>query len=128
MKKVLDALIHLNITNAFLEHPAVPTVDDMMAHLGSQPGGKCKNLFLKSSKPKFFVLVIALHDTEINVKSLSKKLGSKKAMRFAQTDITASMLGANKGELSPLCLVSSTCLTSPPPLILVVMICFPIAT
>ena len=106
MKKVLDALIHLNITNTFLEHPAVPTVDDMMVHLGSQPGGKCKNLFLKSSKPKFFVLVIALHDTEVKLNALSKKLGAKKAMRFAQADVTGSMLGANKGELSPLCLVS----------------------
>lgn len=106
VKKVLSALEHLHIEHTMLEHPAVPTVDEMMEHLGAQPGAKCKNLFLKSSKPKFFTLVVATHDTTIDIKALSKKLGSKKPMRFATLDVTAAMLGANKGELSPLCLVN----------------------
>ena len=108
MKKIFDALAHLKIEYETVEHPAVPTVDAMMAELGDKPGGKCKNLFLKSSKskPEFYFLVIALHDTNFDVKAFSKTVGSKKPMRFATVDVTGALLGGNKGDLSPFCLIN----------------------
>ena len=105
IQKVYDALQHLGIKYETVEHPPVPTVEDMMKHLGSQTGGKCKNLFLKSSKPLFYYLVVALHDTTFDTKGFSKSVGSKKPMRFAAVDVTGELLGGNKGDLSPFCLV-----------------------
>eukprot|EP00939_MAST-03C_sp_MAST-3C-sp1_P003730 g3730.t1 len=109
------ALKSLSISGTkIVEHPVATTVEEMLAHLKGEIGGKCKNLFLKFSKKKSRTiendtglwLVSALHDTKIDTKKLSKHLGYPKELRMGRPDVLKSTLGLVKGECSPFAFIN----------------------
>jgi len=115
--KMLTVLDSAGVPYKTERHPPAKTVEDMMQHIGHFPGGKCKNLFLKSKKKSKTVendtglwLVIALHDTAVNLKALTRSLGYKKALRLAREDVLKSTLGVKQGECSPLALCNDKAL------------------
>ena len=86
----------------------------MMKATGHLSGGHCKNLFLKAKKPSRtrkpdtkIWLVVALHDTKVDLKSLSKALGYKDQMRMGKPDLLGEKLGVIQGEVSPLALLNN---------------------
>ena len=99
-------------------HTATPTVEELVATLGalaaSDGGALCKNLFLKAKKKSRtrdidtkIWLVVACHDTDVNIKKLSKAFGYKDAIRMGRADLLAEKLGVVQGQVSPLALMNN---------------------
>ena len=114
MAAIHAALGNLNIKYETVEHEATPTTEKMMEVTGHLPGGHCKNLFCKAKKPSKtrkpdskLWLIVALHDTQVNLKGISKKFGYKDQMRFGKEDLLKEKLGVVQGEVSPLALLNN---------------------
>ena len=95
-------------------HAATPTVDELIKAIGHLEGGHCKNLFLKAKKksrtrdPDTKIwLVVALHDTVVNMKAFSKSYGYKDALRMGNAALLGDKLGVVQGEVSPLALMNN---------------------
>ena len=95
-------------------HAATPTVDELIKAIGHLEGGHCKNLFLKAKKksrtrdPDTKIwLVVALHDTQVNMKAFSKSYGYKDALRRGNAALLDEKLGVVQGEVSPLALMNN---------------------
>jgi Ala-tRNA(Pro) deacylase len=111
---IQNALKTLSIKYETVEHEATETVELMMKATGHLPGGHCKNLFLKAKKPSKMRetdsklwLVVALHDTKVDLKSISKKLGYKDQLRMGNAETLESKLAVIQGEVSPLALLNN---------------------
>uniref|UniRef100_UPI00398F0D67 prolyl-tRNA synthetase associated domain-containing protein 1 isoform X2 n=1 Tax=Pristiophorus japonicus TaxID=55135 RepID=UPI00398F0D67 len=83
-KELEDYLKGLNIETVCEEHPEVFTVEAMMPYVQHLKGAHSKNLFLKDKKKKCLWLVTVLHNRQVNLNDLAKKLGSGSGnLRFA---------------------------------------------
>eukprot|EP00943_MAST-04B_sp_MAST-4B-sp1_P000640 g640.t1 len=114
MAAVHAALTKLNINYETVEHVATPTTEEMMKVTGHLAGGHCKNLFCKAKKPSKtrkpdtkLWLIVALHDSNVNLKAISKNFGYKDQMRFGKEDLLKEKLGVIQGEVSPLALLNN---------------------
>ena len=99
----LDAL---NIQYDVFNHPAVYTVDEAAELANHVPGTACKNLFLKDSKKRFW-LVIACANTKIELKKLSKELFAPE-LRFTKLELLKDYLGVLPGSVTPFGLLNNT--------------------
>jgi Ala-tRNA(Pro) deacylase len=97
--KFLDAE---GIAHQTIEHKAAKTIEDIESV--ALPGPACKNLFLKDSAKKFW-LVVALPHTKISLKELGKKLNAPE-LRFAQADLLKKYLGCEPGAVSLFCILN----------------------
>ena len=102
-KELMEFLEKLEISTVTVEHPEVFTVDTMMEHLKGVSGVVGKNLFLRDKK-KCLWLLSALHDREVNLKDLSKKVGAPGGLRFADESLLMEKLGVSQGCVTPLAL------------------------
>ena len=91
------------ISTETVEHPEVFTVDAMMEHLKDISGAVGKNLFLRDKKKKFWLLT-TLHDREVDLKDIAKKVGAPGGLRFADEAILQEKLGVSQGCVTPLAL------------------------
>ena len=114
MKTIHDTLTKVNISFTTENHVATPTVEDLMRETGHLKGGHCKNLFVKGKKKSRtrnndtkLWLVVALHDTVVDMKKLSKMLGYKDAMRMGKSELLNEKLAVIQGEVSPLALTNN---------------------
>ncbi|KAK4823549.1 hypothetical protein QYF61_003181 [Mycteria americana] len=81
------------------------TVEEMMPHVQHMKGGHSKNLFLKDKKKKGFWLVTVLHNRQINLNDLAKKLGVGSGnLRFADENAMLEKLKVGQGCATPLAL------------------------
>lgn len=81
------------------------TVEEMMAHVQHLKGGHSKNLFLKDKKRKEFWLVTVLHDRQVDLNHLAKKLGVGSGnLRFADENAMLEKLQVGQGCATPLAL------------------------
>lgn len=105
-KELMEFLHQLDIDSETVEHPEVFTVEAMMTHLDSinLDGVVVKNLFLKDKKKKGLWLVTALHDRELNLTDLAKKVKAPGGLRFADESILLEKLGVGQGCVTPLAL------------------------
>eukprot|EP01117_Protostelium_nocturnum_P001930 TRINITY_DN1257_c0_g1_i3.p1 TRINITY_DN1257_c0_g1~~TRINITY_DN1257_c0_g1_i3.p1 ORF type:complete len:184 (-),score=65.40 TRINITY_DN1257_c0_g1_i3:873-1424(-) len=90
-------------------HPPAFTVDEWRSHADKLfPDAKmCKNLFMKEKKKNSIWLVVALEDTPVDLKKLTKYLGfSSGSLRFAPEDVLESTLKVKQGSVTPLGLVN----------------------
>uniref|UniRef100_A0A8B9T5M6 PrdX deacylase domain-containing protein 1 n=1 Tax=Anas platyrhynchos TaxID=8839 RepID=A0A8B9T5M6_ANAPL len=91
-------LRELGIAALTAEHPEVFTVEEMMPHVQHLKGGHSKNLFLRDKKKKGFWLVTVLHDRQINLNELAKKLGVGSGnLRFADENAMLEKLKVGQG-------------------------------
>ncbi|XP_032041728.1 prolyl-tRNA synthetase associated domain-containing protein 1-like [Aythya fuligula] len=98
-------LRELGIAALTAEHPQVFTVEEMMPHVQHLKGGHSKNLFLRDKKKKGFWLVTVLHDRQINLNELAKKLGVGSGnLRFADENAMLEKLKVGQGCATPLAL------------------------
>lgn len=97
---LMALLDQARITHATYAHAAVFTVDESADIKSSLPGGHTKNLFLKDKKGSLW-LVTALHDTDIDLKWLRKRL-SVQNLSFANAELMQEHLGVTPGSVTPL--------------------------
>jgi Ala-tRNA(Pro) deacylase len=93
-------LDRLEIPHATVSHAPLFTVAQSRALRGEIPGGHTKNLFLKD-KGGAFVLVVALEDAEIELKSLHRRLGATGRFSFGSADAMRELLGVEPGSVTP---------------------------
>jgi len=104
-KQLFNFLDSLNIEYKVFDHPPVYTVDEA-AHLANHvPGAACKNLFLKDSKKRLW-LIVACADTKIELKKLSKELAAPE-LRFASPELLIAHLGVLPGSVTPFGLINN---------------------
>ncbi len=96
---ILDYLQKLNIPTQTIEHEPLFTCDQAPEVTASIPAEQCKNLFLKDSKKRLW-LVVACADTQINLKELRKTLQAPE-LRFAQAELLQQHLGVLPGSVTP---------------------------
>lgn len=84
-----------------LEHEAVYTMEDMEKAGITEKGTVCKNLFLRDAKGKNHFLVTVPEGKQVDLRSLSEKIGSTK-LSFASAERLAKYLGVEQGCVSPL--------------------------
>jgi len=87
------------------DHPAVFTVAESTEIHDEIPGGHTKNLFLKDKKGRIF-LVVALHDAEIDLKSIHQRIGAQGRVSFGKPDLLMEVLGVQPGSVTPLALIN----------------------
>lgn len=81
------------------------TVEEMMPHVQHMKGGHSKNLFLKDKKKKGFWLVTVLHDRQVSLNDLARKLGvGSGKLRFAEETALREKLRVGQGCATPLAL------------------------
>jgi Ala-tRNA(Pro) deacylase len=104
MQNILfEKLKKLGIEATTYLHEPLYTVEQAFKIAESIPGGQVKNLFLKDNKNNLY-LIVAMHDTEIDLKSLSKFLDAPQ-LRFASADLLKGYLGVLPGSVTPFGLI-----------------------
>ncbi|MFA6523701.1 MAG: prolyl-tRNA synthetase associated domain-containing protein [Candidatus Peribacteraceae bacterium] len=88
------------------DHAAVFTCDEA-AKLPPMPGQGTKNLFLRDDKGKRHFLVVVSHEKNVDLKELSKIIGSRK-LGFASPERLKKFLGVEPGSVTILGLVHDT--------------------
>merc|ERR1712183_604620 len=78
-----------------VDHPEVFTVEAMMPYLKNVQGAICKNLFLKDKKKNLYLLA-AVHDKEVKLNDVAKKVGAKE-LRFGDESVMLELLGVSQG-------------------------------
>ncbi|XP_074643158.1 putative prolyl-tRNA synthetase associated domain-containing protein 1 [Tubulanus polymorphus] len=88
------------------EHPQVFTVEAMMEHVGHLKGAVTKNLFLSDKKKKLY-LFSALHNRDIKLNELAKKIGAASGgIRFADESVLFEKLGVKQGCVTAFALIN----------------------
>lgn len=98
-------LTALGIAHQTQEHKAVFTVEESLDIKKTMHGGHSKNLFLKD-KANTLSLVVALADTQIDLKALGKTLRAKQRLSFGKPALMAEVLGVSPGSVTPFALIN----------------------
>lgn len=102
--RFFERLSALGIETQTHRHPPLFTVEQSKKYRGTIPGSHCKNLFLKDKKGVFW-LVVAQEDTQINLKTLPKVIGSHR-LSFGKPDLLHEILGILPGSVTPYALIN----------------------
>jgi Ala-tRNA(Pro) deacylase len=97
-------LAELGIDTQTVEHEAVFTVEQSSRLERELPGGHTKNLFLKDKKERVY-LIVALGSTNVDLKSLPKKLGCDR-LSFGRPELLMQTLGVEPGSVTPFALIN----------------------
>jgi Ala-tRNA(Pro) deacylase len=92
-------LDRLQISYRSVSHPPLFTVEQSRMLRGQIPGGHTKNLFLRDKRG--FYLVVALEDAAIDLKSLSRRLGTAGRFSFGSAEAMRDILGVEPGSVTP---------------------------
>jgi Ala-tRNA(Pro) deacylase len=93
-------LDRLGIAHSTVTHAPLFTVEQSRALRGSIPGAHTKNLFLKDKKGTL-VLLTALEDSVIELKSLHRRLGARGRFSFGSAELLRAALGIEPGAVTP---------------------------
>lgn len=96
--KLYLKLNELSIAHTTYQHEPLFTVEQALKVASEIPGANCKNLFLKDRKGNLY-LVIAVHDTVIQLKKLSKHISAPE-LRFASPELLKETLGVEPGSVT----------------------------
>jgi Ala-tRNA(Pro) deacylase len=100
-------LDRLGIPHVTISHPPLFTVEQSRALRGQIPGGHTKNLFLRDKKGAL-VLVSALEDALIELKSLHRALHASGRFSFGSPDLLHETLGLQPGAVTPFGAINDT--------------------
>src|ERR1700736_5268527 len=91
----------LGIAHKTVTHPPLFTVEQSRTLQGKIAGAHTKNLFLKDKKG-MLVLLCALEDAVIELKSLHRALGANGRFSFGSAELLRATLGVAPGAVTPL--------------------------
>jgi Ala-tRNA(Pro) deacylase len=95
----------LGIAHKSVSHPPVFTVEEARTVRGRVAGAHTKNLFLRDKKGTA-VLVVALEDAVIELKSLHRLLGASGRFSFGSADLLRELLGVEPGSVTPFAVIN----------------------
>ena len=98
-------LDRLGIAHRTVTHVPLFTVEQSRALRGSIPGAHTKNLFLKDKKGSL-VLLTALEDAVIELKSLHRRLGRSGRFSFGSAELMRETLGIEPGAVTPFAVIN----------------------
>lgn len=104
-ERVHAVLESLSIPFVRYEHPPVHTVEEARPYWKQIGGTHCKNLFLRNKKGNRHYLVIAEHTKDLNLKTLTERLGEDR-LSFASRERLERLLGLEPGSVSPFGLIN----------------------
>jgi Ala-tRNA(Pro) deacylase len=105
--ELFAALDRLGIAHPTVTHPPLFTVEQSQSLRGTIPGGHTKNLFLKDKKGAL-VLVTALEDAVIDLKSLHRRLDASGRFSFGSAEAMEETLGVRPGAVTPFGAINDT--------------------
>lgn len=105
-KQLLSRLDDLAVRYHYFSHPPVFTVEEARRHCSHIPGGHCKNLFLRSKKRHYWLLVLAA-DAWVDLNRLAKDVGAGR-FGFASRERLDEVLGVMPGAVTPLALINDS--------------------
>jgi tryptophanyl-tRNA synthetase len=85
-------------------HVPVTTMEEGEELAKTLKGEVCKNLLLKGSEDTYY-LYICSSNSNVNLKTLPKKLGIKK-IKFAECDVLENLLQVPKGAVTPFAIIN----------------------
>ena len=103
---LIGFLDEIGVVHSTLDHPAVFRVGEGDEIKAALPGGHTKNLFLKDAKGQLW-LISALGETQIDLKSLPKVIGSAR-LSFGSAPLMEQVLGVPPGSVTAFALVNDT--------------------
>lgn len=105
---LLKRLDELGIETTTVRHPAAPTVAEHTQYVGHLGGGQAKQLFLRSKCGKTF-LVSCLVDTEVDLKTLSERVGvaKSKPLRLTSYEQMTEALKVSPGSVTPFAVINA---------------------
>ncbi len=101
---IYDLLKKLNISYDEVTHEAIYTVEEGKKIDRHIAGIGCKNLFLKTHKNQFFLVVLE-KDQELKLNDLRKFLHVSN-LHFAEEEYLHDLLGVIKGSVTPLGIIN----------------------
>jgi Ala-tRNA(Pro) deacylase len=99
-QSVHRALADLGIRFERFEHPPVFTVEQALEHWAGIDAAHCKNLFLRNKKGDRHYLVVAEHQTPVDIASVAERVGDTR-LSFASAERLMTHLGLTPGAVSP---------------------------
>lgn len=105
VRAVTRRLAELGIAYAMHEHAPVFTVDEAIREWGAIDAVHCKNLFLRNKKGNRHYLVVAEHDTAIDIARLGELFGGER-LSFGSPERLLRCLGLTPGSVSPFGLIN----------------------
>ena len=106
-QRLLARLEELGIEAVTVEHEPMFTVEQSTELRETLPGAHTKTLFL-DDRDGHLVLVAAKDDTRVNLKTLSKRLGTGR-FSFGKAELLAEVLGVTPGSVTPFALINDRC-------------------
>jgi Ala-tRNA(Pro) deacylase len=107
MRAALFERLHsLGIATTTTDHAPVFAVEESAGLYARIPGAHTKNLFLKDAKDRLW-LVIAHHDTAVDLKALPKLIGSAR-LSFGKADLLQEVLAVTPGSVTAFALMHDT--------------------
>lgn len=103
-EELMQFLEKNRISTVTRDHSAVFTVEEAQRVHGDIAGGHCKNLFCKDEKGVLW-LIVALEDSQINLKAAPEKIGSKR-LSFGKPELLMEVLGITPGSVTPFSLIN----------------------
>ena len=100
-------LDRLQIKHRTISHPPLFTVEESRRLRGEIPGGHTKNLFLKDKRGAL-LLVVALEDATIELKSLHRRLDASGRFSFGSPELLRETLGIEPGAVTPFAAINDT--------------------
>ncbi|HTV70490.1 MAG TPA: prolyl-tRNA synthetase associated domain-containing protein [Rhizobiaceae bacterium] len=105
--ELFDFLNTLGIQTSTVTHPALFTVAQSQELRGEIAGAHTKNLFLKDKKDNYFLLT-ADEDSQIDLKTVDKKIGAASRVSFGKPEAMMEFLGVTPGAVTSFGLVNDT--------------------
>jgi len=106
-QRVLNFLDDMNIKYKLIKHIPVYTIDDMEKLDTLEINNIPKNLFLRNDKGSEFFIVVMQKDKKANLKQLRQVLNCR-PLSFASEEYLQSILGLEKGSVTPLGVINDT--------------------
>jgi len=103
--ELYDILNELNIEFEYIEHPAVPTIEEAKKYWKDLEATHCKNIFFRNHKGNKHYLVILEHTQNLDIHDLEKRLKQGK-LSFASEKRMVKYLGLKPGSVSPFGLIN----------------------
>ncbi len=103
-ESLLGQLESWGITTGTVDHEPLFTVEQSTNVHRQVAGDHTKNLFLKDKKGALF-LVTAAHATQVNLKTLHKKLGCGR-LSFGNADLMEEKLGVTPGSVTAFAVIN----------------------
>ena len=90
----------LGIRTTTVQHPPLFTVAQSQMLRGEIAGAHTKNLFLKDKKDRFFLVTLG-EESDVDLKSIHRKIGAAGRVSFGKPEALWEFLGVVPGAVTP---------------------------